>query len=130
VQKNIPTEQLSISRVTENGLSIAGFSAFGASCTNLSLLGRNLISSAVLNNPAQIFFGSVLAPWPNRLQDGWFELEGQRYQFAGLDDQSNANHGLIGYQELEVRDHQESEITFGHRFGNSEYPFEVDLEIR
>jgi aldose 1-epimerase len=130
VQTNISPEQLSISRVTENGLSIAGFSAFGASCTNLSLLGRNLISSEVLNNPSQIFFGSVLAPWPNRLRDAWFELEGQRYEFAGLDDQSNANHGLIGYQPLEVRDHQESEITFGHRFGNSEYPFEVDLEIR
>lgn len=116
--------------MTENGLSIAGFSALGASCTNLSLLGRNLISSEIPNNPSPIFFGSVLAPWPNRLQDGWFELEGKRYEFAGLDGQGNANHGLIGYQPLEVREHLESQITFGHRFGNAEYPFAVDLEIR
>ena len=116
--------------MTENGLSIAGFSALGASCTNLSLLGRNLISPEIPNNPSQIFFGSVLAPWPNRLKDGWFELNGKRYEFAGLDGQGNANHGLIGYEPIEVREHLESSITFGHRFGNAEYPFEVDLEVR
>jgi aldose 1-epimerase len=130
VSTNLPLEQLNISRVTESGLSIAGFSALGASCTNLSLSGRNLISPEIENNPSKIFFGSVLAPWPNRLQDGWFELEGRRFEFASLDPQSNALHGLIGYEPIEVREHLESEITFGHRFGNDEYPFEVDLEIR
>lgn len=115
--------------MTENGLSIAGFSAIGASCTNLFLSGRNLISAEIPNNPAQIFFGSVLAPWPNRLQDGWFELEGERYEFANLDSQRNANHGLIGYEPLEVRRHSESSISFGKLFGSDEYPFEVDLEI-
>ena len=114
--------------MTENGLSIAGFSPLGASCTNLSLSGQTLISE-MAPDAGQIFFGSVLAPWPNRLQDGWFELDGKRFEYP-LDAQGNANHGLIGYRALEVRSHEESEIVFGYLFGDAEYPYEIDLEIR
>ena len=85
--------------------------------------------SDVAPNAGQIFFGSVLAPWPNRLEDGWFEHDGRRFEYP-VDAQGNANHGLIGYKPLEVRRHEESEIVFGYRFGDADYPYEVDLEIK
>jgi aldose 1-epimerase len=129
VQQNDPLKQLSISRVTENGLSIAGFSPIGASCTNLSLSGRNLITDSIHADPSIMFFGTVLAPWPNRLRDGEFELEGTSYRIDALDADNNANHGLIGSEALEVREHQEDRISFGKRFGSEEFPFELDLEI-
>jgi aldose 1-epimerase len=129
VQQNDPLKQLSISRVTENGLSIAGFSPIGASCTNLSLSGVNLISESVHSDPSVMFFGTVLAPWPNRLRDGEFELEGSSYRIQKLDAQQNANHGLIGSESLEVRVHEADRIVFGKRFGSAEFPFELDLEI-
>jgi aldose 1-epimerase len=129
VQQNDPLKQLSISRVTENGLSIAGFSPIGASCTNLSLSGVNLISESAHSDPSIMFFGSVLAPWPNRLRDGEFELEGNSYRIQKLDAQQNANHGLIGSEPLEVRFHEADRIVFGKRFGSAEFPFELDLEI-
>ena len=115
--------------MTENGLSIAGFSPIGASCTNLSLSGRNLISESIHADPSVMFFGTVLAPWPNRLRDGEFELEGKGYRIQNLDDQQNANHGLIGSEPLEVRDHRSDRITFGKRFGSEEFPFQLDLEV-
>lgn len=76
-----------------------------------------------------MFFGTVLAPWPNRLRDGEFELEGTSYRIDNLDTENNANHGLIGKEALEVREHRADQITFGKRFGSTEFPFELDLEI-
>src|SRR5262245_64138859 len=40
--------------------------------------------------------GQLLAPWPNRVQDGTYEFEGERYQLA-VDEQErqNAIHGLV-----------------------------------
>jgi aldose 1-epimerase len=40
--------------------------------------------------------GAILAPWPNRIQDGAYELDGQRYQLALTEaDKRNAIHGLV-----------------------------------
>jgi aldose 1-epimerase len=125
---NDPPNLLSISRSDERFTSIAGFSVFGASCTNLSLSGKTLISEQ--KQPADsIYFGSTVAPWPNRLKDGRFSLEGKDYRFAKLDAENNANHGLLEQVALEVRSHREDKLVLGHRFGSQEYPFDVDLEV-
>ncbi len=40
--------------------------------------------------------GAILAPWPNRLRDGKYELDGQTYQLGLTEaDKRNAIHGLV-----------------------------------
>lgn len=120
--------QPSISLVTENGTSIAEFSVFGGSVTNLSLFENNLIPRPSVADPPAVVFGSVLAPWPNRLEDGTFSFSGKTHRYGPLDPEQNVNHGLIlrSALEYEVGD---SEITFFHRFTAADFGFEIDLQF-
>ena len=116
--------------MTESGTSIAVFSDFGASCSNLSLLDTELIPSCGLANPADIVFGSVLAPWPNRLKGGHFELDGQSFRFSELDDMGNANHGLYFKTPWQLSGQTESTISFSQNMRHEQFPFDIDLEVR
>lgn len=114
-----------ISLASENGNSIAEFSVFGGSVTNLSLFENILIPRPGIEDPVSSVFGSILAPWPNRLADGSFELDGN-HSFGPLDDDSNLNHGLLLRTPLEY-ELEESAMTFHHRFSSSDYGFDIDF---
>lgn len=116
----------SISLVSENGNSIAEFSVFGGSVTNLSLFERTLIPRPGIEDPVSAVFGSILAPWPNRLADGAFDLDGITHRFGPLDKDSNLNHGLLLRTPLSF-ELAESAITFQHRFSESDFGFEIDF---
>ena len=99
----------------------------------LSLAGRQLISAQEVVNPRAIFMGTLLAPWPNRLADGSYELDGREYRFENLDAQNNLNHGLLGTRTLEVVDGGESDgsaLALRYLFGSDEnYPSRVELSL-
>jgi aldose 1-epimerase len=126
---NKPPLQPSISLVSENGTSIAEFSVFGGSVTNLSLFGRTLIPRPGIEDPISAVFGSLLAPWPNRLAGGAFELDSKIYNFGQLDRDENLNHGLLLRTALDYQ-LEDSAITFVHHFSKSDFGFEVDLRVR
>lgn len=110
---------------------MALISKTGAALEALVLDGKQLIDHNAANNPSEIFFGSLLAPWPNRLAGGSYELGGQEYVAGKLDADSNANHGLVFDREFEVITASQSEITLGYQFGgDAGYPFGVGLEVR
>ncbi|MGH9091585.1 MAG: aldose 1-epimerase family protein [Acidimicrobiales bacterium] len=75
--------------------------------------------------------GQVLAPWPNRLGDGRYELAGVRAQ-AALDEpeRGNAIHGLVRWLpwRLEARA-QNVLVVACHLFPTPGYPFSLDLRI-
>lgn len=118
----------SISLASENGTSIAEFSVFGGSVTNLSLFEKTLIPRPGIEDPISAVFGSILAPWPNRLDAGTFELAGRKHNFGPLDQDSNLNHGLLLRTPLSF-DVAGSEITFQHRFSASDFGFEIDFRF-
>jgi aldose 1-epimerase len=124
-----PPLQPSISLVSENGTSIAEFSVFGGSVTNLSLFGRTLIPKPGIEDPVSAVFGSILAPWPNRLAGGKFQLDARVHNFGPLDKDENLNHGLILRTPLEY-ELEDSAITFRHRFSKFDFGFEIDLQVR
>lgn len=126
---NKPPLQPSISLVSENGTSIAEFSVFGGSVTNLSLFGRTLIPRPGIEDPISAVFGSLLAPWPNRLAGGTFELDSKIHNFGPLDRDENLNHGLLLRTPLDYQ-LEDSAITFVHHFSKSDFGFEVDLRVR
>lgn len=116
--------------MSENGTSIAVISTRAGAISELLLNGVAVIPKFVLPNPEGSAFGSVLAPWPNRLEDGRYLQEGRNYSFENLDAQNNKNHGLLLRENLEIRSHTETELTLGFQFGtDANYPFEIDLEI-
>ena len=110
---------------------MALISKTGAALEALALGGKKVIDHNAANNPRDMFFGSLLAPWPNRLAGGTYELGGRKYVAGKLDADSNANHGLVFDREFEVVTSSQTEITLGYQFGrDAGYPFKVRLEVR
>src|SRR5215813_8313487 len=75
--------------------------------------------------------GQLLAPWPNRIQDGSYEFEGKRHQLA-LDEpeRQNAIHGLVRWSEWWVAEHGPERALLEHRLHPSPgYPFTLDIRI-
>ena len=72
-----PEQQLSIARNSEGATSMAVISVQGAALLKLVLNGVPVVDSSNLSNPLAIKFGSLLAPWPNRLAKGTYTFEDQ-----------------------------------------------------
>ena len=89
-----------------------------------------IIPGCILPNPSELVFGSVLAPWPNRLEDGSYSHIGKTFSFDGLDAESNKNHGLLVKENFEVLDQASHSLLMAYRFGTDPgYPFEIELRL-
>lgn len=109
--------------------SFANITPQGASLLELVLNGVEVVAQTKFGNPADVVYGTLLAPWPNRLAGGKFSFHGKNFSYP-VDQDGNANHGLVMERQFEVRSLEDHEITFGYRFGeDANYPFEVDLEV-
>lgn len=116
--------------MSENGTSIAVISSRAGAISELLLNDVAVIPKFRLQNPADFIFGSVLAPWPNRLAYGEYRHAGFSYSFEGLDAQNNKSHGLLLDENLKIRSHTQTKLTLGYLFGSDpNYPFQIDLEI-
>ena len=125
-----PEQQLSIARNSEGATSMAVISPVGAALEKLSLNGVTVIDSEPVSNPAAMFFGCALAPWPNRLANHSYEFLGNRYQTPNVDSDGNSNHGLIFNRALDVMNLSEDAVTLGYHFGSDpSYPFDIELAI-
>jgi len=73
----------------------------------------------------------LLAPWPNRIEDGSYEFEGRTYQLA-LDEpeRQNAIHGLVRWARWSIVEREGHRATVEHRVHPSPgYPFTLDLRV-
>lgn len=96
----------------------------------LQLRNREIISAKNISDPRSMFFGSTLAPWPNRLRDGRYLFAGKEYQFDQLDTENNLNHGLVAKRDFVVANHTEDSLLLRYDLGFDEgYPFRVTLEL-
>jgi aldose 1-epimerase len=60
--------------------------------------------------------GTPLIPWPNRLQDGSYEFDGEQYQLdLSEPDKHNAIHGLLRWRAWEAVEQQPDRVTMGIR---------------
>jgi len=75
--------------------------------------------------------GQVLAPWPNRIQDGSYEFAGQRHQLPlNEPEHSNSIHGLVRWVAWHVREHDPHRVVLGHVLhAQPGYPFSLELLI-
>jgi aldose 1-epimerase len=75
--------------------------------------------------------GQLLAPWPNRIQDGSYEFDGESYQLA-LDEpeRQNAIHGLVRWSTWSVAEREGDRVVLEHRLHPTPgYPFTLDLRV-
>ncbi len=113
-----------------DGLWRAQISPVGASLVSLWHGDIEIVASPY-DEPLTALAGAVMAPWPNRLQDGSWKL-GDREYVAPINDTdgNNANHGLVFDKAFEIVNHGESSLSLETKiFDARAYPFEILLKI-
>ena len=75
--------------------------------------------------------GQVLSPWPNRLQDGRYEFDGQHHQLPLDEPESvNAIHGLVRWSPWTATEHEPHRVVMEHTLHpRPGYPFALALSI-
>lgn len=110
------------------GDSVAEVNLVGAALTNLRLGERVLIPN--VNPRTRTYFGSLLAPWPNRIKAAAYNFDGRDYALEAEDGIGNALHGLAFKQQGEILDQTESAVKIGIAVPvTSGYPFEISIEV-
>ena len=113
-----------------DGLWRAQISPVGASLVSLWHGDIEIITSPY-NEPLRALAGSVMAPWPNRLEDGAWQL-GDREFKATINDAEghNANHGLAFDKEFALASQTDSRLRLElNLFDEQAYPFSVLLSV-
>jgi aldose 1-epimerase len=107
--------------VTEVGAALRAYSAGGV----------EVIDGFDVAEPSSAGRGQVLAPWPNRLEDGRYTFEG-RDGVAPLDepDRNNAIHGLVRWLPWALQERDEASVTLSTTLeAQPAYPWTIDLTM-
>ena len=113
-----------------DGLWRAQISPVGASLVSLWHGDIEVVTSPY-NEPLRALAGSVMAPWPNRLEDGAWQL-GDREFTATINDADghNSNHGLAFDKEFALASQTDSRLRLElNIFDEQAYPFSVLLSV-
>lgn len=76
--------------------------------------------------------GIVMAPWPNRLEDGKWNYQGKTLEFPiNIQSQNNANHGLLIDHPYDLVERTEASVTLGATIhARLPYPFNVYTTVK
>ncbi len=88
----------------ENGESHAVINLIGSALVGLRFGDFQLIPEIDLG--PKVFAGTLMTPWPNRIENGVYQFEGKQYQLEIRDGMGNALHGLVDEQSAEVLEHR------------------------
>ena len=89
------------------------------------------IVTSPYGQPLYAFAGAVMAPWPNRLEDGRFTFN-EVVLSAPINDVhgNNANHGLVFGKQFEIVRQEADSLTLRTSlFDATAYPFNVELQV-
>jgi aldose 1-epimerase len=91
--------------------------------------GRALIDGYEVDRMSSSGRGQLLIPWPNRVQDGVYEFDGERHQLPLTQpDEKNAIHGLVRWRPWAVREREPHRVVMGHMLHPQPgYPFTLEL---
>ncbi|GAB3261669.1 aldose epimerase family protein [Kineosporia babensis] len=120
-----------IELVSRNGATRAWIDPHGGGIQGLEVDGCPIVDGYPAGQPAPHAAGAVLFPWPNRVRDGRWRLDGEEQQLT-IDEpeRNNANHGLVRSRPFDVN-HVSPHLARLRISvsGDPGYPFEVDLTI-
>ena len=103
----------------------------GGGIRSYSAAGRELIDGYGADEMSAAGRGQVLIPWPNRIEDGSYEFQGQRHQLPINDvEERDAIHGLVRWASWRPRERAPDRVVMAHTVHPQPgYPFSLDLEI-
>jgi aldose 1-epimerase len=101
----------------------------GARITRFSNAGEEVMKLA--SDELQGFNGMVLAPWPNRIANGKYQIGQDAYQLEINEfNRNNALHGFAYKTEFDIKSHAASDIVLEAKLTEPKgYPFEIHLQI-
>jgi len=119
--------------VSHTSISIEGFGysarimTLGARLAKLKYLGRDLIEPFNSADPRTLYWGELLAPWPNRIADGKYLIAGIGYQLPINEvDRNNALHGLINILKWKVVEQDDHSVCLETKLpATVSYPFNL-----
>jgi aldose 1-epimerase len=103
----------------------------GAGLRAYSAAGRDVLDGYAVDEFATSGRGQLLIPWPNRIRDGAYELDGRRHQLDLSEPaRDNAIHGLVRWSSWTVSERSADravlEYVLRPRPG---YPFTLELRV-
>ncbi|MEP6481354.1 MAG: aldose 1-epimerase family protein [Rhodoglobus sp.] len=125
-------EQFILTRDTAFGPARAAITEVAAGLRELSIGGVDLTEPYPETVTPPFGDGIVLMPWPNRVADGLWNLDGAPQQLDITEpDRHNSLHGLLRYSPYRLVERDESSITLGAVvFPQHGYPFHLDTTVR
>lgn len=121
-------EQFAIAR----GAARAVVTELAAGLREYSIGGVQLTETYPEDSSPPFADGIVLVPWPNRIEDGVWQLDGTPQQLDITEpDKNNAIHGLLRNTAYRLVERGESTVTLGAVvFPQHGYPFQLDTTVR
>lgn len=103
-----------------------------AALRELSVGGVDLVQSYPESSTPPFAAGIVLVPWPNRIEDGIWSLNGVTQQLDITEPKyNNAIHGLLRFSPYTAVEQSESAVTLGATvFPQHGYPFLLNTTVR
>lgn len=125
-------EQFELTASTAAGSARAVITEVAAGIRQYSVGGIDLTEPFPENQTPPQGLGIVLVPWPNRVKDGAWELNGKKQQLALTEpDRGNAIHGLLRFAPYRAVDRSDSSVTLAATvFPQSGYPFHLETSVR
>jgi aldose 1-epimerase len=103
----------------------------GGGLRSYSYAGRDVLDGYGADEMCSAGRGQVLIPWPNRLEDGSYELDGTSHQLPLTEpEHRNAIHGLVRWAAWTVAERQQHRVVMEHVLHPQPgYPFSLALSI-
>ena len=103
----------------------------GAGIRTYSVGGRDVLDGYSVDELASSGRGQLLIPWPNRIRDGAYELDGRRHQLdLNEPARSNAIHGLVRWSSWSVSERGADRAVLEHVLRpRPGYPFTLELQV-
>lgn len=109
----------------------AVIASVGASLRVLEHDGRPLVTPFGADDVRPGYRGAVLVPWPNRVVDGHYYVDGRTYALSLTEpERGHALHGLGAWAEWTMVSSDETSVTLSHTIApQAGYPFRVRCEV-
>ncbi|GMA20708.1 aldose 1-epimerase family protein [Arsenicicoccus piscis] len=103
----------------------------GGTLRSYTVDGRPLVSGFEEDEECDACRGQVLVPWPNRIRDGVYTVDGEEHQLALTEpERHNAIHGLVCWSLFDLLDRSQSTVTVGTRLRPQKgWSWSLDVEI-
>lgn len=119
----------------QHALSASSYAAtvteVGATLRELTYDGRALVAGFGPGEMMPLYRGAVLAPWPNRIEDGVYEFGGRSHQLALSEpDRQCALHGLVAWRPWQLVDSAAERVALRLLLHpQAGYPFLLQFDI-